>query len=134
MPTAGKFNAGTMKRDRAAHLWCAFPWRRKRRWRPRPRKKPGDEGATSVVDGRADPAHRGRAVGDCLFAGSVGAQGVRGGKCVVGSGGIAAAFEWAVRGCDFRHSNAGSGEWGGSARVDSEEPPRTEEAHYFDQR
>src|SRR5882762_7320350 len=89
---AGKFNAGTMKVERGALLWCAFQWRRKPRWRPPPRKKQGDERAKGVVDGRADPADRRRAVGNCLSARGAGAQGIRGGKRFVGSGRIAAAF------------------------------------------
>src|SRR6266851_8611538 len=131
---AGKFNAGTMKVEREALLWCAFQWRRKPRWRPPPRKKQGDERAKGVVDGKADPADRRRAVGNRLSARGAGAQGIRSGECFVGSGRIAAAFEWTVRRRDFRHSNAGSGEWGGGARLDTEEPPGIEGAHYFDKR
>jgi two-component system NtrC family sensor kinase len=56
---AGKFSAGTMKRERGALLWCAFPWRRRPRWRLRLRKKRDDECAAGLVDRRADPAHRG---------------------------------------------------------------------------
>src|SRR6267378_8255271 len=120
---AGKFNAGTMKVEQGALLWCAFRWRRKPRWPPPPPKKQGDERAKGVVDGRADPADRRRAVGNRLSARGAGAEGIRGGECFVGSGRIAAAFEWTIRGCDFRYSNAGSGEWSGGARVDSEELP-----------
>src|SRR5947208_1271357 len=58
-----KFNAGTMKVEREALLWCGFQWRRKPRWRPRARKKRDDERAKGVVDGRADPADRRRAIG-----------------------------------------------------------------------
>src|SRR6202040_1758511 len=131
---AGKFNAGTMKAEREALLWCAFEGRRKPRWRPRPRKKQGDEHAKGVVDGRADPADRRRAIGYRLSARGARAQGIRGGECFVGSGRIAAAFEWTVRRRDFRHSNAGSGEWGGSSRVDSEKLPVTEKANHSHQR
>src|ERR1700687_1562715 len=131
---AGKFNAGTMKAEREALLWCAFQWRRKPRCGPPPRKKQGDERAKGVVDGRADSADRRRAVGNRLSARGARAQGICGGECFVGSGRIAAAFERAVRRRDFRHSNARSGEWGGSARVDSEELPGTKEANHSHQR
>src|SRR6267143_597928 len=131
---AGKFNAGTMKVERGALLWCAFQWRRKPRWHPPPRKKQGDEHAKGAVDGRADPANRRRAVGNRLSARGAGAQRICGGKCFVGGGRIAAAFEWTVRGRDFRYTNAGSGEWSGSARVDSEKLSGTEDAHYPHQR
>src|SRR2546429_6762067 len=71
---AEKFNAGTMKVEREALLWCGFQWRRKPRWRPRARKKQDDERAKGVVDGRADPADRRRAIGYCLSARGAGAR------------------------------------------------------------
>src|SRR2546427_1651018 len=66
--------------------------------------------------------------------GMIDSQRIRGGQCFGGRGRIAAAFEWTVRRRDLRHSNAGSSEWGGSARVDSEELPGTKEANHSHQR
>src|SRR5882762_9772425 len=124
-----------MKEMRGAHLSCGSRWRRKARWPQRRQKRLADE--PSDREGArpaANTGDRGRAVGDRVSASGARTQGICCGGRGLGGGRAGAAFERAICGSDFGHSNAGNGERRGSARLDPEKPAGAQEANHFDQR